>query len=188
MNKTIYFGKYCDILYAANVLIVEGGRVTKMEEREYERIASLYMNTIYRVALNASKNKTDAEDIVQITFLKLWKSKEIFNDDEHIRKWLIRVAINECNSLFRTTWKRKTVAIGGVKEFPVIFEESTELFTIINDLPVKDRKIIHLYYYEEYTVKEISEIMGISVTAVQTRLYRIRNRLREKLEKGGEYV
>lgn len=67
------------------------------------------MSNVYKVALNACRNIADAEDIVQNTYEKLWKCNREFTDTEHIKKWLIRVTINECNSLFRTPWmKRRT--------------------------------------------------------------------------------
>lgn len=155
-----------------------------MKEREYEEIASKYMNAIYKVAINACKNKADAEDVVQNTFIKLWKQDKEFKDEEHVRKWLIRVAINECNSLFRTPWKKRVVSLDEVEGISFSTPEKTELFYALQKLNQKEREIVHLYYYEEYGIREISEIMEMSETAVQTRLYRARNKLREEL-KGG---
>ena len=80
-----------------------------MNNKEYEEAVNLYMSNVYKVALNACRNIADAEDIVQNTYEKLWKCNREFTDTEHIKKWLIRVTINECNSLFRTPWmKRRT--------------------------------------------------------------------------------
>ena len=69
-----------------------------MNHTEYQRLATLYLDTIYRVALNGCNNHADAEDVVQNTFLKLLRAENEFTDDDHVRKWLLRVAINECNS------------------------------------------------------------------------------------------
>lgn len=87
-----------------------------MKVEEYEHIANKYMNAIYKIALNACKNKADAEDVVQNTFIKLWNQSRKFENEEHIRKWLIRVTINECNSLLRTPWKKRTVSIHEIEE------------------------------------------------------------------------
>lgn len=83
-----------------------------MNNIEYEKAVTLYMSSIYKVALNACRNTADAEDIVQTTYEKLWKCNKTFTDFEHMKKWLIRVSINECNSLFRTPWMKK----GGGRE------------------------------------------------------------------------
>ena len=73
-----------------------------MEIQEYKRLTDLYIDTVYRVALNGCKNKYDADDMVQETFIKLLKCKKTFTNDEHARNWLIRVTINECNSLWNS--------------------------------------------------------------------------------------
>lgn len=73
-----------------------------METKEYERLTSAYLDCIYRVAINGCKSYTDAEDVVQNTFIKLWEKENRFENDDHARKWLIRVAVNECNSFWRS--------------------------------------------------------------------------------------
>lgn len=156
-----------------------------MEVKEYERIVERYMSCIFKVALNACKNKIDAEDITQTTFEKLWRTDKKFEDDEHLKKWLIRVTINECNSLFRTSWMKKRVVMDNIEEIAFSTPEKTELYYALEKLTSKEREIIHLYYYEEYCIHEIAEIMKASETAIQTRLYRARNKLKEEMKKEG---
>ncbi|MBE5876976.1 MAG: RNA polymerase sigma factor [Lachnospiraceae bacterium] len=154
-----------------------------MNTKEYERIASLYLDCVYRVAVNGCKSYADAEDVVQNTFIKLWEKENHFKDDEHVRKWLIRVTVNECHSLWRTPWKRCITSLEEIVQEQVFTElEKSELYDAVRELPVKYRQIVHLYYYEEYSVREISEIMKLSETAVQTRLLRARQKLKEKLK------
>lgn len=153
-----------------------------MEAKEYERVANMFMNSVYRVALNACKSKADAEDIVQNTFEKLWKRDEQFIDDEHIKRWLIRVTINDCNSLFRTAWKKRVISLDEVKELSFSTPEKSDVFYALEKLTLKEREIIHLYYYEEYSIKDIADIINLSQTAIQTRLYRARNKLKEELK------
>jgi len=69
---------------------------------DYETIVTRNIDIVYRTALSYCKNTYDAEDIVQNTFAKLLQSDMDFQDDEHIRKWLIRVAVNEC----KNKWSR----------------------------------------------------------------------------------
>ena len=154
-----------------------------MDRKEYEQITTLYLDSVYRVALSGCGNKSDAEDVVQNTFIKLWEREEFFADMEHARKWLIRVAVNECHSLWRAPWKKKTVYFEEMTKEPIFsHKERSDLYDAVMDLPVKYRQVVHLYYFEEYSVKEIAEIMKLSETAVQTRLLRARQKLKETLK------
>lgn len=154
-----------------------------MEDKEYDRIIKLYLDPVYRVALSCCKNRYDAEDIVQNTFLKLLNSDIQFESEEHIRKWLIRVAINESNTMWRSVWKKKVSfpeEINLSEEFSS--PEKSELFYAVQKLPIKYREVVHLYYYEEYSIKEIKDILHISESAIQTRLMRARRKLKQQLK------
>ena len=154
-----------------------------MDTKEYERLSLLYLDCVFRVAVNGCRNYQDAEDIVQNTFLKLLPKKEGFESDEHARRWLIRVAINECNSFWRSPWKRRVTSIEELQYEPIFSTpEKSELYYAVKELPAKYRQIVHLYYFEDCSVKDIANLMGLSVTAVQTRLLRARQKLKEKLK------
>ena len=75
-----------------------------MNEEEFQQIFNQYKNNIYYLALSYTKNPKDAEDIVQNTFLKLYKRKENFKDEEHLKRWLIKVTINNAKSLITSLW------------------------------------------------------------------------------------
>lgn len=153
-----------------------------MEIQEYKRLTDLYIDTVYRVALNGCKNKYDADDIVQETFIKLLKCKKTFTNDEHARNWLIRVTINECNSLWNSSWHKKVIFTDEQNDEPVFTtSEKSELYELVMKMTPKYRQVIYLYYFEEFSVKEVADILKISETAVQTRLQRARNKLKEKL-------
>ncbi len=156
-----------------------------MNNIEYEKAVTLYMSSIYKVALNACRNTADAEDIVQTTYEKLWKCNKTFTDFEHMKKWLIRVSINECNSLFRTPWMKKRAAESELEKLSFSTPEKSDLYYALDNLTQKEREILHLYYYEDYKVSEIADIMHMSESAIQTRLYRARMKLKTELEKEG---
>lgn len=154
-----------------------------MNNTEYRRLATLYLDTIYRVALNGCKNHADAEDVVQNTFLKLLNNHNDFTDDDHARKWLIRVAINECNTLWRSPWKKHTTSLDELSTEPTFSSpDKSELYYAVMELPAKYRQIVHLYYFEGYSVREIAELLNLSETAVQTRLLRARKQLKDLLK------
>ena len=76
-----------------------------MDACEFNRIAEEYTDVVYRATYSYCKNKSDAEDAVQNTFIKLLKTDTEFEDDEHIRKWLIKVAMNECKNMWKSFWR-----------------------------------------------------------------------------------
>lgn len=154
-----------------------------MNTQEYERLAEKYLDCIYRVAVNGCKHHADAEDVVQNTFVKLWERTESFADEEHARKWLIRVAVNECNSLWRSGWKRRTAYLEEMTAEPVYqTAEKSGLYYVVRELPPKYRQIVYLHYYEEYSIREIAEMMKLSETAVKTRLLRARQKIKSAME------
>ena len=115
--------------------------------------------------------------------MKLLLKAPEFQDEEHIRRWLLRVAANESNSLWRSFWKKRTVSLDETEELPVFsVREQSDLFEAVRKLPRGYREAVHLYYYEGYSVKETAEILSLSETAVQTRLLRARRKLKNELQ------
>lgn len=154
-----------------------------MENDGFQRIAEKYIDVIYRTALSYSNNKNDAVDAVQNAFYKLLVCNVTFENDEHIRRWLVKVAINECKMIWRSFWHKNVISLDDFKNEPFYMEmEHKETFYAIMKLPKKYRAVLHLYYYEGYHCDEISEILKITTTSVQTRLMRARNMLKEQLK------
>lgn len=75
-----------------------------MDTNRYADLVNMYANNVYKIAVSYCNNRSDAEDIVQNVFIKLLKSKEKFKDDEHVKRWLIRVAINESKNMNTSFW------------------------------------------------------------------------------------
>lgn len=154
-----------------------------MERQEYDRIAERYIDVVYRAALSCCHNNADAEDAVQNTFLKLLTADVDFKDDEHIRRWLIRVAVNECKNSLSSFWRRKVSYFDELTHEPeAITDDERWLMTEINRLPPKYSAVLHLYYYEGYKCAQIAGLLNISESNVQTRLQRARKLLKSKLE------
>ncbi len=156
-----------------------------MNREEYERIVALYADVVYRVALSYAKTKEDAEDVLQNVFLKLLTKRVNFEDEEHIRKWLIRVAVNECNSLWSSFWRKNVEYIDRMEE-EITFQNADylDLYDAIKVLPAKLRIVLHLFYYEGYRTKEIADLLHIREATVRSRLTRARKLLKSQL---GEY-
>lgn len=157
--------------------------VAKLEATEFTAAVEQYSDLVYRVALHACKNPADAEDITQNVFLKLLKEPKPFESREHLRRWLIRVAVNEGNSLMRSPWFRRSAPLeeyAGTVDFEA--PEESELFLAVMALPQKYRVPVYLFYYEDYPIKEVAALCGLKESTVQTRLQRAREKLRQSMK------
>lgn len=154
-----------------------------MNPEEYSRIVRVYLDDVYRAALSCCRNRADAEDAVQNTFLKLLTTESDFNGEEHIRRWLIRVAVNECRNEFNSFRRRNVGSLEELTDEPsAVSADERWLLDAVGRLPAKYSAVIHLYYYEGYTCAEIADILQISESNVQTRLQRARKMLKSTLE------
>ncbi len=146
-----------------------------------------YQDNLYIIAFNVCKNAEDAKDVVQDTFIQYYSLKKEFESEQHIRAWLIRVAINKAKNVNHTFWRRNKVPLEDYME-TLVFQspESEELFETVMNLPEKYRIVIHLFYYEDYSVREIAGILKLSDSNVKVRLSRGRMLLREQLQEGWE--
>ena len=147
-----------------------------------------YQDNLYIIAFNVCKSVEDAKDVVQDTFIQYYMAKKEFDNEQHIRAWLIRVAINKAKNVNGTFWRKNKMSLEDYME-TLEFEtpESEELFETVMQLPEKYRIVIHLFYYEEYTVHEIAGILKLSESNVKVRLSRGRSLLKEKLQEEWEY-
>ena len=153
-----------------------------MERTLFEHAAVRYQNMVYRIALHYFGNSQDAEDAVQAVFLRLYTAEKSFESPEHLRRWLIRVTVNVCRDVLRSPWRRRRVSLEELPEEPVFDQpEQAALYREIMALPEKYRTVLNLFYYEELSVKEIGELLGLRTSAVTTRLHRARARLKEQL-------
>lgn len=151
-----------------------------VEQQEMERIYDKYHESVYRLAFTYCKNRADAEDITSEVFLKRFACRKTFETDGYETAWMMRVTVNLAKDLLRSFRYRFTVPL---EESAVSYEsqEESAVYRAVMDLPAKYRSVIHLYYYEGYSVAEIAKISGKSETAVQTQLYRARKLLRQTL-------
>lgn len=153
-----------------------------------QELIERYQNNLYAIAFYICKNPFDAQDVVQDTFIQYFTSKKEFEDEQHLRAWLIRVAINKAKNLTLTFWRQHKVSLEDYME-NLTFEapESENLFEEVMKLPQKYRIVIHLFYYEDYSIKEIAEILKLSQSNVKVRLSRARALLKESLKEEWNY-
>lgn len=151
-------------------------------------LAQRYIDTVYRVALNYLKSPSDADDITQNVFLKLLQEKKPFDSDEHVKRWLIRVTVNECKNLVRSRWWRAESIEEYAGQLAFDNQAQSDLFHMVMALPRKYRLPIYLYYYEGYSTQEIGQMLKLPKNTVCTQLKRGRELLKESLQEVDDNV
>lgn len=149
-----------------------------------EKMIEKYSDMVYRLALTRTKSKENSEDVYQEVFLRLSKKLPNFETEEHEKAWLIRVTINCSKNLLNTGFFKYTTDMK--EEIPFETKERHDIYYAVQELPLKYRTIIHLYYYESYKINEISKILNINENTIKSRLSRAREKLKEKIEGGIE--
>lgn len=161
-----------------------------MNDAEYNSCVDKYLKMVYRISFHYFGNREDAEDVSQDVFLKLYSHNTKFESEEELKAWLIRVTTNTCHSYFRNPFRKRKTEIDE-KEIENIVGSSSSEQEIINrkvvmdavmSLPERYRIVVYLYYYEEYSICQISNTLNIKETTIQTRLSRAREKLKSALK------
>ena len=161
-----------------------------MNVTEYNSCVDKYLKMVYRISFHYFGNREDAEDVSQDVFLKLYSHNPKFESEEELKAWLIRVTTNTCHSYFRNPFRKRKTEIDE-KEIENIVGSSSSEQEIINrkvvmdavmSLPERYRIVVYLYYYEEYSICQISNTLNIKETTIQTRLSRAREKLKSVLK------
>ena len=150
-----------------------------------------YSNMVYRMAYSLVKNKYDAEDIHQEVFVRFFCKRPKFESTEHEKAWFLRVTINLCKNLWKTAWRQRIVSLGEDLEENLDASntidvmgntEENTIIDVVKELPQKYRVVIHLFYYEEMSIEEISRVLQMNPSTIRTRLTRAREKLKGMLE------
>lgn len=153
-----------------------------MDDSTFVRFVKQFHNSVFRLAYSYVRNREEAEDICQEAFLRLLDYQGEFPTDEDCKRWLMRVVINLSKNLLRSFRFTRTEELS--EDIPLETAEDGELLALVKTLPTKYGEVIHLFYYEGYSVKEIADILSISQTAVTSRLSRGRTKLKSLLMEG----
>lgn len=147
-----------------------------------ENTIEKYSNMVYRLAVARTGKIEEAQDVYQEVFFRLAKKMPDFESEEHKKAWLIRVTINCSKTLLNSSFIRHRAELDENLSFET--PERHDLYYAVLKLPIKYRTVVHLYYYENYSIKEISKILKTNENTVKTRLSRARKQLEEAV-KGG---
>lgn len=153
-------------------------------EIEMEVVARKYMSRLFQLCYVHLRNHADAEDAVSETLIRYMEKRPAFNEEEHRKAWILRTAINICRDIHRYRKRHQYVNLEDINDY-VTEEEDRTIVTSLMNLPEKYKSVLYLYYIEGYKTAEISEILGLSPSAVRKRLQIGRKKLRMEYDKGG---
>lgn len=178
---------------------------TGTDSRELQQKIDEYGDMLFKLSLVRLRNVQDAEDVVQEVFYQYVRNTSPFQDAEHEKAWLLKVTLNACRKVWRSAWRRHhsewnpddgrmeapepngvdremQSMVPGPEEAAFRKEERRCLMSAVMALPVKYRDVIHLFYYEELSVKEIARITGRVESTVTSQLTRGRELLKKSLK------
>lgn len=148
-----------------------------------ESIFQTYGDRLFSVAYTICQNREDAEDAMQDTLIRYNSVKKEFESEEHIKAWLLRVAINRAKDIRASFWRKKR-ADWEETAAALTFEDPADsrLFEAVMSLDEKYRIVVQLFYYEDYEVSEIADILKCPSGTIKSRLSRARTLLKQTLK------
>lgn len=154
-----------------------------------DEIIDRYADMVYRLAVSQAKKPADADDIFQEVFVRLVKHVHELKDMEHAKAWLIKVTLNCTKKYFGQYWNKNVFLLEETQEVPKEekgYEQAERrldnpVLSAVKKLPPKYRGTVHLFYFEELSVKEIAIVTGQKESTVKSQLHRAREMLKEML-------
>lgn len=153
-----------------------------MDENELKRIIGLFSENVFRTAYCYLKSYADADDIQSEAFIKLYTCGKVFESDEHIKAWLLRVTANLCKNKLKSNRYRNCIPLKACAGKDEVNDDFSEY---LFGLKPKNRIALYMHYYEGYSVKEIASLTGEKESTILSRLSRGRKQLKEILVKEG---
>lgn len=152
-------------------------------EQDITAAVNRYGDTVMRICMVYLKNTADTEDIFQEVFLKYAQSDKAFENEEHKKAWIIKVAINACKDMIKSFFRSKTTELDDLF-FPRknVSDETIDVLTAVLSLPQKYKTVVYLHFYEGYTAPQIGQILGKNTNSVYTLITRAKKLLKERLE------
>jgi RNA polymerase sigma factor (sigma-70 family) len=172
------------IMQMEELQIIE--RIQKGDTNAFSYLVTKYQDVVFSIALKVLKNRDDAEEVAQETFIKAFRSVSSFRGKSKFSTWLFSIAYNTCITSVRKK-KFPTTSIDQVQlndeeedwdDFDLTGEERSKMLEMsLKKLPEDDYTLVILYYYEEQSIGDISRIVGLSESNVKVKLHRARKKL-----------
>lgn len=158
------------------------------KELSAAELVEQYSAVIYRLAFARLQNVSDAEDVTQEVLLKYIRSQKTFNDEEHRKAWILKVTVNTIKTVATTAFRRHDVPLEEAADMSYTAEPVNDVAEAVKRLPEKYRTVIHLFYFEDLSIKQIARILGKTEGTIKSQLSRAREKLKELLSEDEQYV
>lgn len=174
-----------------NILITA---ITNGDTKAYTQLVDRYKDLIYTLALRMLKHREEAEEAAQDTFIKVFKSLDKFKGDSKFSTWIYKVAYNTCLDTIKKNKKHlnnvtidaytfnKLDTIDNALDNMINKERQTLIKQCIHKLPEDSSALLTLFYFEELSLDEISQIINVEANTVKVKLFRARKKLAVILE------
>ena len=137
----------------------------------FGELIHIYQDSFYRIARSRLYSDEDAADAIQETLLTGWEKRKSLKEPKYFKTWMIRILINKCNEILRK--RRSEESLSYIPEPRTQNMEENIMFkSMLGELSEGNRMVMALYYGDDYTIREISQILEISEDAVKQRLVR----------------
>lgn len=162
------------------------------DDGAFRELFRRYSRRIYRYARGMLGSVEDAEEVTQDTFVRLFKFAHHFDTERRFSTWLYTIAANQCRNRLRRRRGHQSLDVEDAPELadtrspgPLEVYETTAVREMVDDaidrLPPLYREVLHLRYLEGLAYKEIAQALDVSVSAVETRIFRAKGLLRTEL-------
>lgn len=152
-----------------------------LERDTFERNIREYAPNMYRLALAMLHDREDARDAVGEAALKAYEKLHTLRDAERFRPWIMQIIANEARRIYGRN--RRSTPVEDMEAYmPAFRDESHELWDVVMQLDIAYREVILLYFYERFSIREISAALRIPEGTVKSRLSRGKKLLRDMLE------
>ena len=159
----------------------------KCSPEAFENLVIPLKNKLYKTGMAILKNDDDTCDAVQETLISAYKSFQNLKNKEYFNTWITRILINKCYDIIRNNKKisyiNKEMEVDSNTSYYDIYKSESRVERVLNLIDSDLKLVSVLYYYDEYSVKEISELLNIPEGTVKSRLSRARDKMFEILKK-----
>ncbi|MBU3105100.1 RNA polymerase sigma factor [Clostridium gasigenes] len=168
--------------YSFNKCKIEEDTIKKIDKTEFIKLIEENKLPVYRLAKSIVKNEHDVQDVVNEAIVKAYENLERLKSRESFKSWLMRILVNECYTLLNR--KKKIKLEENMAVYNICYKESDsyELMCEVEKLKLEFRTVLILFYYEDMSIKSISEVLSISQGTVKSRLSRAKAKLKTILE------
>ncbi|MFD1738174.1 RNA polymerase sigma factor [Bacillus salitolerans] len=163
-------------------------RIKGGDQKAFKQLYEQYADYAIRIATAVTRNQANAKDVVQETFIRVYRNIHSFDNHQSFQPWLYRILLNECNRFLKKNSQTIPIDINEELNLPpevdhYEFEEYEELYEAIGELEDIHRVPLVLKYLSDFKEREIAQILELNLNTVKSRLFKGRQKLKELLLK-----